>query len=161
MRVLAVLLASALWATPSLAACPIELAIYREAKAGAQIEFLPTGPSAALTNSFRLVLENSPPLEGMVAWSEGEARPRGQVTRDCPEGDATGAEIAACTAWLGVIYSVDDKGLVALLPAEGVAAPPTLLLPDLGPSLLASTVFEDGGLSKVPWDSFALAGCQE
>ena len=37
----------------------------------------------------------------------------------CPKGDVTGAELAVCTVWQGVIYTSDDKGNIELLPAEG------------------------------------------
>ncbi|TGW05940.1 hypothetical protein EN788_44805, partial [Mesorhizobium sp. M2D.F.Ca.ET.145.01.1.1] len=74
----------------------------------------------------------------------------------------TGAELAACTLWNGVIYTADDKGAVGLLPAEGVEAPKTLILPDLGPVLRQSRAYGGGtGFSKVPSDVFSMKGCQE
>jgi len=108
-----------------------------------------------------MVLDNNVVLNGIVMWSSGEARPNGSLMYKCPEGDVTGGELAACTLWNGVIYTADDKGAIGLLPAQGVDAPKTLILPDLGPSLRHSLAYGGGGFSKVPWDVFTLKGCQE
>jgi len=143
------------------AACPIELAVYGDAQSGSEIDFTPTGASAVVTNSFRMILDNNVVLNGIVMWSSGEARPNGSLMYKCPEGDVTGGELAACTLWNGVIYTSDDKGAIGLLPAQGVDAPKTLILPDLGPSLRHSLAYGGSGFSKVPSDVFTLKGCQE
>ncbi|WP_245468281.1 hypothetical protein [Mesorhizobium sp. M1D.F.Ca.ET.043.01.1.1] len=144
------------------AACPIQLAVYGEAKSGAEIDFTPTGTSATITNTFRMILDNNTVLDGIAMWTEGNAgRPHGSLMYKCPTGDVTGEELAACTVWEGVIYSADEKGSVGLLPAEGADAPKSLVLPDLGPSLEMSAAYGPGGFSKVPWDIFMLKGCQE
>ncbi|MEI9419323.1 hypothetical protein [Mesorhizobium sp. Cs1321R2N1] len=143
------------------ASCPIELAVYGEAQSGAEIDFTPTGTSATVTNRFRLVLDNNVVLNGIVMWTQGVARPNGALMYKCPEGDVTGEELAACTLWNGVIYTSDDKGNIGLLPAEGVEAPKTLILPDLGPALRQSRAYGVSGFSKVPSDVFAMKGCQE
>ena len=116
------------------AACPIELAVYGDPQSGSEIDFTPTGTSATVTNSFRMILDNNVVLNGIVMWNEGVSRPNGALMYKCPEGDVTGGELAACTSWHGVIYTSDDKGSIGLLPAEGVEAPKTLILPDLGPA---------------------------
>jgi len=109
------------------AACPIQLAVYGEARSGAEIDFTPTGTSATITNTFRMILDNNIVLDGIAMWTEGSAgRPHGSLMYKCPTGDVTGDELAACTVWEGVIYSSDDQGKIALLPAEGVDAPKTL-----------------------------------
>ncbi|RWA68338.1 hypothetical protein [Mesorhizobium sp.] len=144
------------------AACPIQLAVYGEAKSGAEIDFAPTGTSATITNTFRMILDNNTVLDGIAMWTEGDAgRPHGSLMYKCPTGDVTGEELAACTVWEGVIYSADEKGSVGLLPAEGADAPKSLVFPDLGPSLQMSAAYGPGGFSKMPWDVFALKGCQE
>ncbi|WP_032935896.1 hypothetical protein [Mesorhizobium sp. WSM3626] len=143
------------------AACPIELAVYGDSQSGAEIDFTPTGTSATVTNRFRLVLDNNVVLNGIVMWTQGVARPNGALMYKCPEGDVTGEELAACTLWNGVIYTSDDKGNIGLLPAEGVEAPKTLILPDLGPALRQSRAYGGSGFSKVPSDVFAMKGCQE
>ena len=148
-----------LLATPALAACPVELAVYGDRDHVAGIDFRPVVDRAAVTNAFRMNLDNGVVLDGFVMWSEGTERPYGALTYKCPEGDVTGEELEACTVWQGVIYSADAAGAVGLLPKAG-AAPKTLLFPDLGPSLGLSAIGE-GGLSRMPWDVFALKGCQE
>ena len=143
------------------AACPIELAVYGDTQSGSEIDFTPTGTSATVTNTFRMILDNNVVLNGIVMWSTGEARPNGSLMYKCPEGDVTGGELAACTLWSGVIYTSDDKGTIGLLPAEGVDAPKTLILPDLGPSLRHSLAYGGKGFSKVPGDVLVMKGCQE
>ncbi|TGT70030.1 hypothetical protein EN802_22830 [bacterium M00.F.Ca.ET.159.01.1.1] len=139
----------ALAAVDAQAACPIQLAVYGEAKSGAEIDFTPAGSSATITNAFRMILDNNVVL------------PHGSLMYKCPAGDVTGEELAACTIWEGVIYSADEKGGVGLLPAEGADAPKSLILPDLGPSLEMSAAYGPAGFSKVPWDILVLKGCQE
>ena len=139
----------------------MELAVYRDAQNAAGIDFRPTGQAASVTNTFRMALDNGTLLDGIVMWSDGVARPNGFLMKDCPEGDVTGEEIAACTIWQGVVYAVDDKGAVSLLPREGQPAPQTLILADLGPALDTLPADGDRPLSKLPFDVFALSGCQE
>jgi hypothetical protein len=143
------------------AACPMELSVYGDRDDAAWIDFRPTGESAVVTNSFKMVLEKGVVLDGIVMWSEGVKRPYASLMYQCPEGDVTGEEIAACTLWEGVIYAADTNGKVDLIPAEGEAAPPALIFPDLGPTLRMSAAYGEDGFSKLPWDVFALKGCQE
>jgi hypothetical protein len=157
----ALMMASLCATSPAFADCTIERAIYRDLEGVASVEFLPTDGAAAVTNRFRMLLDNDVVLDGIVMWSEGVARPYGMLTRYCPEGDVTGAEIAACTMWEGVIYSSDDFGNVELLPPEAAGAPAKLVFSDLGPALRHSAAWGENGFSKVPWDVFKLSGCQE
>ena len=147
-------------ASSALAACPLELAVYGDRDGAAEIDFRPKIDSATATNSFRMFVGDVV-LDGMVEWSDGAARPHGVLTQDCPQGDATGDELAACTLWNGVIYTSDEEGNIGLLPAQGAVAPATLVFAGLGPSLHASALHEAGGMPKLPWDVFALKGCQE
>ncbi|PBB31523.1 hypothetical protein CK214_17285 [Mesorhizobium sp. WSM3882] len=161
-RPVALAAGAALVAADAQAGCPIQLAAYGEAKSGAEIDFSPTGTSATIANTFRMILDNNTVLDGIAMWTEGSAgRPHGSLMYKCPTGDVTGEELAACTVWEGVIYSADKKGVVGLLPAEGADAPKSLIFPDLGPSLEMSAAYGPAGFSKVPWDVFALKGCQE
>ncbi|WP_421915565.1 hypothetical protein [Mesorhizobium sp.] len=161
-RIFSLLLSIGLLApATALAACPIELSVYGDPQSGSEIDFTPTGTSATVTNTFRMILDNNVVLNGIVMWSTGEARPNGSLMYKCPEGDVTGGELAACTLWSGVIYTSDDKGSIGLLPTEGIEAPKTLILPDLGPSLRHSLAYGGKGFSKVPADVFVMKGCQE
>lgn len=152
---------SMLSATAAQAACPIELAVYGDRDKAAEIDFRPTGQSASVTNSFKMILDNDVVLDGIVMWSQGVERPNGMLMYQCPEGDVTGEELNACTVWQGVIYTADDKGNIGLLPAERTDAPQQLIFPDLGQSLKLSAAYGASGFSQVPWDVFAMQGCQE
>ncbi|WP_144378634.1 hypothetical protein [Mesorhizobium amorphae] len=145
--------------SPALAACPIELGVYGEREQVAEIDFRPTMGSATTTNSFKMLLGKDVVLDGVVLWSSDAARPHGTLMHQCPEGDVTGEELAACTVWEGVIYTVDAAGAVDLLPNEHKDAPGTLIFPDLA-GQLSRSAFKDK-LPKLPWDVFALKGCQE
>ena len=163
MRRAAFLLASiaGLAAAPALAACPIELATYRDRDGIAEVEFKPVEGQAAVTNRFHMAMRGGPLFDGVVMWTEDPPRPNGIVMFNCAEGDVTGAELDACTIWQGVIYAVDAKGEVGLLPGEGEPAPRSLILADLAYQMRAAPGFTNAGLFSVPWDGFTLAGCQE
>ena len=148
-----------LGASPALAACPIELAVYGEREQAAEIDFRPTMGSATTTNTFKMVVGKDVMLDGVVLWSGDAARPHGSLMHQCPEGDVTGGDLAACTVWEGVIYTADAKGAVDLLPNERKDAPATLIFPDLAGQLGRSAIHDK--LPKLPWDVFALKGCQE
>ena len=151
----------AVLALPAHAACPQELGVYTEPEAGASLEFKPA-PDGAANHEFKLVFsENDVVLDGVVMWTEDVARPNGMLMHNCPEGDVTGEELAACTVWQGVIYTVSEFGAVGLLPERGAAAAVHLILPDLGPAVRNSPIWGAHGVSKAPWDSFTLSGCQE
>jgi hypothetical protein len=147
-------------ASPAFAACPIELSTYRDVEDAGSVEFRPTGGNATVTNTFRLLIGDVV-LDGIVMWSDGVARPNGILGYKCPVGDVTGPELEACTVWQGVIYTSDASGMVGLLPAEGQDAPQKLVFSDLTHSLRFSPVPAVASLAKLPWDVFALNGCQE
>ncbi|MFZ1774382.1 MAG: hypothetical protein WAT78_10565 [Rhizobiaceae bacterium] len=157
---LAILLLSA---TAAQAACPIELAVYEEAETGASLTFRPAASGAATaTHAFKLGFsEHGVELDGMVLATDPPVRPWGMALHKCPMGDATGAELDACTIWQGVIYGVNEQGHVDLMPPEGGEAPKTLLLPDFGRAVRLSAIWGAAGVSKAPWDVFELKGCQE
>ena len=143
------------------AACPIELSTFRDTKDRASVEFRPTPEGAAITNTFRMLLEKDVVLDGIVMWSQGEERPFGLVTYRCPEGEVTRAEIEACTVWEGVIYAADEAGVVSLMPGEGQPAPRTLVFAGLGHGVRNAPAYEAAGLTVTPWDVFQMNGCQE
>jgi hypothetical protein len=156
-----VVLLQAGFASPALAACNQELAVYSEPEASASLEFTPAGDTGS-SHTFKIKFpENSVILDGVVLWTEDVARPMGIVMHKCPDGDVTGPELDACTVWQGVIYAVDGRGNIGLLPPEGAAAAEQLLLPDFAPALRQSSAYGMAGVSKMPWDVFKMSGCQE
>ncbi|WP_075291635.1 hypothetical protein [Pararhizobium arenae] len=139
--------------------CLQSKAIYGDADGAYELRFLPVeSESATTSNRFELaVLKTDLRLEGFVMISGDPERANGMIMHNCPEGDVTGDDLAACIIWQGVIYSVASSGRIDLLPAETAVAAEQLLLPDFGPALKASSIADR--ITVTPWDVFGLKGC--
>ncbi|CAH0338493.1 hypothetical protein [Rhizobium sp. CECT 9324] len=152
---------SILLAQPLMAAdCPIERASYMEAETKAQLRFrAASGENTPVSNGFTLVIKGAAkPLDGHVIYDAEIERPVAMIMNNCPEGDVTGADLAACTIWKGIIYGVDKvTGHVDLLPPEGTSAPDSLLFPGFGPAYAQSEFGKM--LETAPWDVFEYKGC--
>lgn len=142
------------------AECPIEKAICREPEAHAELRFARTdGENSPLSHRFALILGGKH-FDGHVMYDPEIERPVAMVLNNCPEGDVTGADIAACTVWRGIIYAGDErKGDIGLLPSEGEAAAPAIVLPGFGPAWMASSAGKS--TDTTPWDVFSLEGCDQ
>lgn len=137
--------------------CLIEKATYRESETGLELVFrAASGENTPVTHGFVTTIGKTK-LEGHVLYDPEIERPVGMLLNNCPEGDVTGADLAACTVWKGIVYGVDATGHVDLLPPEGANAPDVLLLPGFGPAVMASSLGK--GLKAGPWDVFELKGC--
>lgn len=145
----------------SAAECRQDRAIYADRDGGYELTFEPVGSSAAATSHhFKLkVLSSKTVLDGIVMPGDDPVRSNGMVMHNCPEGDVTGEEIAACTVWEGMIYVLDGAGDAAVLPEEGAKAAETLLLAGFGPSLRYSALWDEGKAKVAPWDVFKRKGC--
>jgi hypothetical protein len=147
------------------AACFQELAIYGEAQANAEIAFQDDmHPAEPSLNRFVVRFpENAVSMDGMVMMAGEPSRPWAMVMYNCPEGDATGAEIDACMVWEGPVYGIDSLGNVSAVPdaGQGEEAMATILLPDFGASVRMSSAWGAQGLSVAPKDDFRLKACQE
>ncbi|WP_411036404.1 hypothetical protein [Shinella sp. BYT-45] len=143
------------------AECRQDRAVYADRDGGYELAFEPVGSEAAATSHhFKMkVLASGAVLDGIVIPGDDPARSNGMVMHNCPEGDVTGEEIAACTVWEGVIYALDGAGDAALLPEEGAKAAESLLLSGFGPSLRYSTLWDEGKATVVPWDVLKRKGC--
>lgn len=153
--------------TPAFAECWQELATYKDANANAELAFTPRteGEVDTMLSRFTITFpENNVKLDGIV-MDAGEPffRPLGMIMHNCPEGDATGDEIAECTVWQGIVYGLDEASNVSYLAStnEGQKAAKTLLFPDLGAAVQLSTAFGTGALSKPPKDDFKQTACLE
>ncbi|MBC7280847.1 hypothetical protein [Hoeflea sp.] len=150
---------------PAQAACPQALGLYNEAESGAEIAFAgPLGEADGMQHRFSLVFgENGVKMDGVVMMAGEPDRPWGVILHNCPQGDATGAEIDACTVWEGALYVVDGKGGTKWMPVlePGSIAGESLLLPDFGAAVMRSAAWRDGQITKTPGDVFRLTGCQE
>ena len=147
--------------------CFQELATYKDAAANSELAFTPRkdGEVDSMLARFTITFpENNVKLDGVV-MEAGEPffRPLGMIMHNCPEGDATGDEIAACTVWQGIVYGLDGVGNVDYLASthEGKEAAKTLLFPDLGAAVQMSTAFGAGKLTASPKDDFKQSACLE
>lgn len=142
------------------AECRQDHAIYSDRDGGYELTFEPVGSDAAATSHhFKLkVSAGGVVLDGIVMPGD-PARSNGMIMHNCPEGDVTGEEIAACTVWEGVIYTLDIAGDAGLMPDAGASAAETLLLAGFGPSLRYSALWDEGKASAVPSDVFRRKGC--
>ena len=140
-------------------ACPIERAVYADVDASLTLAFREIeDESFTATNVFTVTFANEVSADGLVIWNQGYSVPNG-IIQDCPSGDVTGDELAACVIWEGVIYAVDGLGNVAFIPPEGVDAPDQLLFPDLGRTIRYSALWSEEKVTIAPWDVLTLAGC--
>jgi hypothetical protein len=156
------ILCAVLAVSPAVAAdCLQGQAIYGDADGAYELRFEPVGSqSAATSNHFKIkVAKTDLVLDGIVMQSGEPMRPNGMIMHKCPEGDITGDDIAACTIWQGVIYSVSADGKVANLPEEGAVAATQVLLPDFGPAVRNSSIW--GKATVAPWDALAFKECAE
>lgn len=164
-RLLATVWASCVAVAPASAACFQELAVYGEAQAGAEIAFEgDLHPAEPSLNRFSVTFpEHAVRMDGIVMMAGEPPRPRAMVMHNCPEGDATGAEIDACMVWEGQIYGIDALGNVSAVPqsGQGEDAMATILMPDFGVAVRQSQAWGADGLSVAPRDDFRLTGCQE
>jgi len=157
-RAMVLLAALALSDAAMAADCRIEKATYREAETGVELVFAAaSGENTPVSHGFSTEIGTFK-LDGHVMFDPEIERPIGMLMNNCPEGDVTGATIAACTVWKGIVYGIDETtGHVDLLPPEGADAPDALLLPGFGPSILSSAVGK--AMNSAPWDVFEFKGC--
>ena len=143
------------------AECTQERASYVDPQGNYELAFEPVDPeSSASSHSFKMTIKNTKLLlDGYVMASEPVNRTNGFLFNNCPEGDITGDDIAACTVWQGVIYA-SDSGKIDLLPQQGSKAAAEILLPGFGPALQASSAWGPGKATIAPWDVLTLKGCR-
>lgn len=151
-------------ASPLLAAeCRQAQAIYVDRDGAYELAFEPVGSEAAIvSHHFRIrQLKGDLVLNGHIMAGDEVARSNGMVMHNCPDGDVTGEEIAACTVWEGVIYPIGGEGSIGgLVPDEQADAAEALLLAGFGPALRYSNAWEEKKLTAVPWDVLTYARCK-
>lgn len=156
------ILSGLLATTAAGAECTQERAIYTDRDGAYELAFEPVGSeAAAVTHRFKVrATKGDLLLDGHIMMGDEVIRSIGMVMHNCPEGDVTGEEIAACTVWQGVMYPLDQAGTPSeLVPAEGASAADRLLLAGFGPALRFSNVWEEKKLSVAPWDVLTYKGC--
>jgi hypothetical protein len=161
---LSALVAASVLILPGFAAaadCPLSNAVYSDRDGTYQLKFSPlNSDAAAASNQFKMTVKDSKAvLDGYVMPSEDPARTIGMVMFNCPEGDATGADLDACTIWQGPVYGVDDNGAIDNLPGEKSNAVASIVLPAIGPALRDSSILGEGKQAVAPWDVFSFKEC--
>lgn len=147
-------------ALPAIAGdCAVEQAVYAEAEAGIELRFAPSGEDTPVSHRFTLIAPFAGmKVDGHVLYDPEIERPVAMALDNCPDGDVTGADIAACTVWKGIIYAADRAtGIVGLLPEEGAKAPDNLILPGFGPAITASAF--GAAMKASPGDVFTFKQC--
>ncbi|WP_052183090.1 hypothetical protein [Rhizobium sp. YS-1r] len=141
--------------------CAIEKAVFTEAEAGTTLSFRPVGSDSAAVSHLFTITGGKLKLDGHIMYDEETRRPGGMVMNNCPEGDATGAELRACTIWTGVPYILDvATGHIDILGPEGSEAPDAILMPGFGPAIRHSALWDKSGLRQVPWDLYEFKECK-
>jgi hypothetical protein len=147
-------------ATPTLAACPQELAVYEDANGNA-LTFTAPGPQGrAAEHEFGLRI-NGQELQGVVMWSENPDRPDGIIMDNCPSGDVTGEELEACTVWQGVIHGLTKDATAPYLGKRGAPHAEALLFSDLSRAVQAHTFKNSMPSPPKADDVFKMKACQE
>jgi hypothetical protein len=154
------IVAALLQAGATQAACTQERARYIDSQGVYELTFAPVDPEAsASSHTFKMTVKDTKLLfDGYVLPSEPVDRTNGVLFNNCPEGDITGDDIAACTVWQGIVYA-NGAGKIGLLPKQGEPAAAEILLPGFGPSLQASSAWGKGKATVAPWDVLVLKGC--
>ena len=157
------MLAGAAFLAPTVvhAACLQQRAFYGDKDGAYELSFEPVDSDAASSSHrIRVKINNTElVLDGYVMPSEPVNRSNGILFNNCPEGDVTGADLAACTIWEGFVYA-SNAGKIDLLPPQGADAAPEILLAGFGPSLAQSSAWGPKKATVAPWDVFTLKGCR-
>lgn len=140
--------------------CPQGMAIYEDQSSSLRLEFTSLRQDIAVMHHFSIATMSSElQFTGYVLESGEPVRPFGIVQNNCPEGDVTGEELAACTVWEGVIYGTSSDGMLDILPNAEQAALPQLLLPDFSHSLLQNEVWAKLDTGQEPMEIFKFVDC--
>lgn len=137
--------------------CPQSLAGYGTPDQTVMLEFAGSSDGA-----FRLLLgDEGGPLEGFVYPGEDDGDNEAVVLNNCPEGDATGEELAACTIWKGPIIALAEDGNSEPFPTSDQPAAGFLRLEGFADALNASQYYKQTGLPARNFDRLTLLACQE
>lgn len=145
------------------AECKQAHAIYGDRDGAYELTFEPVGSEAAVTSHHFKVkaVKGDLLLNGHIMVGE-VPRSNGMIMHNCPDGDVTGEEIAACTVWEGLIYPMGNDGALAeVVPDEGADAAYQLIFAGFGPALRYSNAWEEAKLSIIPWDVLTYKGCAQ
>ena len=144
---------------PVQAACPQELAVYNGTDGSGSLEFRSIG--GGMLPEIRLLYPGLSPVTAYLSQDERLERAEIMIPLNCPEGDVTGDELAACLVYRGAVYSIGKDGTVEGLPEIGETAAARVFLPNLAAALWDNPQFGGKGPETRPAELFELSGCQE
>lgn len=146
------------------AKCQQAQAIYADRDGAYELAFEPVGSEAAVVSHLFKVrpVKGDLVLTGHIMPGDEVVRSNGMIMHNCPTGDVTGEEIAACTVWEGLIYPLGADGEIGeAVPDAGAEAAERLLLAGFGPALRYSNAWEEKKLTTVPWDVLVYKECAQ
>jgi hypothetical protein len=148
------------FASPAHAACTQDRAVYSDRNDDYTLTFKHSPEDhPAASNEFILQLnETDLKLDGVVMRDEA-ARPNALIMYNCPGGDATGDELAACTVWQGVPYALKEGAEAEYLPKKKEPAAQALLLPDLLGAMSGFNFKLEKPVETFPWEVFRFKEC--
>lgn len=140
--------------------CQQGSARYVDPESGLLLSFSSFGENVQAMHQFTIGLEASDiQLDGFVVVEGKPLRPVSFVVNQCPDGDVTGEELAACTVWKGVPYGRFSDGNIGLLPLANDEALTQILLPDFARSVMANPVWESMKAMNEPFEVFDFKDC--
>lgn len=140
--------------------CQQGSARYVDPESGLLLSFSSFGENVQVMHQFTIGLEKADTqLEGFVVVDGEPLRPVSFVVNQCPDGDVTGEELAACTVWKGVPYGRFSDGNIGLLPLAEDEAVTQILLPDFTRSVMSNPVWEEIETNNEPFEVFDFKDC--
>jgi len=136
--------------------CPQALAAYSSKDQSVSVEF-----SGAADLSFVMLIAGvDRRYEGYVYPGEDD-NTIGVVLDNCPDGDATGDEIAACTVWQGSMQRVEQDGTEGVFALVNGPAAPALVFPGLVQSISERMpdLVDDPSATEI--ETLTLSACME
>ncbi len=149
------------FASPAYAACTQDRAVYTDRDDDYTLTFkhFPEDQPVATSNEFVLHRNDTDlKLDGVVMRDEA-ARPKALILYNCPSGDVTGDELAACTVWQGVPYALKEGAEAGYLPQAKEPAAQALLMPDLSGAMRSFNFRLEKPIEIFPWDVFRFKEC--
>ncbi|MEJ1119407.1 hypothetical protein V9K92_13110 [Phyllobacterium sp. CCNWLW109] len=150
-----------LFASSAYAACTQDRAVYTDRDDDYTLTFkhFPEDQPVATSNEFVLQRNDADlKLQGVVMRDEA-ARPNALIMYNCPSGDSTGDELAACTVWEGVPYALKDGAQADYLPQAKEPAAQALLMPNLSGAMSNFNFKLEKPIETFPWEVFRFKEC--
>lgn len=136
-------------------------AIYTDPSGTYELRFVPlNSEAAAASGRFHVTVAGlGTAMDGFVMPADDPISSDGILMFGCPQGDATGAEISACTVWQGKIHGTTGEGVDSNLQAENGRAASGVVLTGFGKALRLSRLWSEGKVSVAPGDVLTFKEC--